>query len=91
MRITLKDLEAQVNRINKMTNSPLTPWRKEDGKMRANIGNYHLDQAYGGIKLVRMDNEGGGISLVSRNGYGTKRELYIWMEAYLTGLESRGQ
>ena len=74
-----------------MTNSPLTPLRKEDGKLKYNIGNYHLDKAYGGIKLVRMDNESGSIQIISRNGYGTKHELYTWMEAFLTGLESRGE
>lgn len=86
-RISIKDLELQVTRINKLTGSPLTSWERVDGKIKGNIGHYHLDQAYGGVKLVRMYNEGGGIDVISRNGYGTKRELYIWMEAFISGLQ----
>ncbi len=86
-RITIKNLEYQVSRINQLTGSPETAYTKIDGKFKANIGHYHLDQAYGGVKLVRMDNECGGISLVSRNGYGTKRDLSVWMDAFITGLE----
>jgi len=87
MRISIKDLELQVKRINKLTNSPETPWRKEDGKMKANIGNFHLDEAYGGIKLVRMVTEGGGINIITRNGYGTKRELYLQLDAMINAFE----
>jgi len=88
-RVTIKNLEFLVERINKLTGSPLTPWERIDGKLQANIGNYHLDQAYGGIKLVRMDTLGGGISIVTRNGYGTKKELYYQLDAIITGLELR--
>lgn len=91
-RITRSDLEFQVNRINKVTNLPLTPYTRngKEGKREpgytANIGNYHLDWAYGGVKLVRMVTEGGGIAEISRGGFGTKRELYNWMGAFLAGI-----
>ncbi len=91
-RITQKDLEYLVKRINEITDSPQTPYTRNGKKGKreagfiANIGNYHLDYAYGGVKLVRMVNEGGGISDISRDGYGTKRELYNWMRAFLAGL-----
>lgn len=87
-RVTIKNLEFQVLRINKLTGSPETAYTKVDGKLIANIGHYHLDQAYGGIKLVRMDNEGGGISMVSSDGFGTKRQLSVWMDAFIAGLEA---
>ena len=62
-KITQKDLEGLCNRLNRMTNSPMEPYTKgEDGKFKANPGNYHLDYAYGGVKLVRMCNDGGGIN-----------------------------
>ena len=88
-RITQKDLQNIVDRINLTACMPLKPWTDN----KANIGNYHLDWAYGGVKLVRHVNEGGGIKVITMGGYGTKRELYYQMQAYLRGLEDciRGQ
>lgn len=75
-RVTVKDLEAIVNRINTITSSPATSYTKlADGKFKANIGNYHLDGAYGGYALYRMDNIGGGVQDVLRVGHVPKREL----------------
>ncbi|MHC4271996.1 MAG: hypothetical protein ACYST2_06760 [Planctomycetota bacterium] len=90
-RITQKDLEYLVDRINEATDSPKACYTKvaETGPMKANIGNYHLDYAYGGVKLVRMVNERGGITDISRCGFGTKRELYNWMQAFLSGLAAK--
>ncbi len=88
-RITNRDLDRLVNFINKATGSPMTPYGPRETPtehLTANIGNYHIDSAYGGVKLVRMDNDGGSISTVSTNGYGTKRELHSWMIAFLAGL-----
>ena len=52
MNITLKNLEAVVNRINKAV-----------GNTEHNaIGNYQLDNAYGGWMLVKIMNDGGGIN-----------------------------
>ena len=87
MRITDRDLEAVCARINVATSSPLLPWSPRDGGgMRANVGAYHLDYAYGGVTLHRMESEGGGISTPIGGGYRTKRELYGEMQAYLAGL-----
>lgn len=94
-RITQKDLEYLVERINKVTGSPTSPYRRNGKKGNrqtgfiANIGNYHLDYAYGGVKLGRMVNEGGGVTNISEMGFGTKRKLYNWMRAYLAGIEIR--
>lgn len=88
-RVTIKNLEFQVARINKLTDSPDTAYTKIDGKLIANVGHYHLDQAYSGIKLVRMYNEGGGIEEITRNGFGTKKELYYQLDAIITGLEMK--
>ena len=85
-RITQKDLGRMVDSINKATNSPAAPYRKTiRNSLKGNIGNYDLDYAYGGVKLVRMVNEGGGITVISSGGYGTKRALYHWMGAFLAG------
>lgn len=86
-RITQKDLEFLVGRINKATGSPAEPHTQAGRNWTANIGNYHLDYAYGGVKLVRMDSDGGGIREISTNGYGTKRQLHSWMTAFLAGAD----
>jgi len=85
-RITEKDLACVVARINAVTKSPPTPYTKDKkGGFHANPGNFHLSHAYGGVKLERMCNEGGGVTIASTGGYGTKRELYNWMQAFLAG------
>jgi hypothetical protein len=83
-RITQKDLEYQVATINEITKSPAQPWNAETKK--ANIGNYHLSYAYGGVTLHRMVNEGGGVTTPLGSGYRTKRELYEKMHAFIAGL-----
>lgn len=89
MRITKKTLQPVVDRINRETGSPMEPWTKsEDGRWKANIGNYHLSSAYGGYALHRMVNEHGGVSDVFRAGHVPARELYGLMHAWLTGLAS---
>ncbi len=91
-RITQKDLVYLVDQINTATNSPMESWARngEEGKreigFNANIGNYHLDYAYGGVQLSRMVSNGGAVSTISSGGYGTKRELYNWMKAFLAGM-----
>ena len=88
-RITQKDLEYLVKRINEVTDSPLEYCTKPSDKnlpIVSNIGHYHLDYAYGGVKLVRMVNIHGGVTEISRGGFGTKRELYNWMQAFLAGM-----
>lgn len=86
-RITEKQLQATVDRINKITGSPMQPYAA--GK--AQIGNYHLSHAYGGVCLHRMSNEGGGVSAVLVGGHVPKRELWGMMQAYITGLNTRNQ
>ncbi len=85
-RITQKNLDKLCDTINKVTNSPMTPYTRIDGKTKANLGNYHISSAYGGVCLQRMSNESGGVSTVINLGYTTKRNLYDLMNAYLKGL-----
>lgn len=85
-RITKVDLQNIVFRINKHMGKPIEPYSKVQGKFIANIGNYHLDSAYGGHQLVQMQSEGGGISVVL-GGYVSKRVIYERMHAFLKGLQ----
>ena len=87
-RITQKDLERMVLRINRKLNRPEAPYsRDENGRAKANLGNFHISSAYGGVALEEIQTDGGGVRRVSTDGYGTKRQLYAWMTAFLSGIE----
>ena len=87
-RTTQASLEATAARINRTVGAPLEPYSKgEDGKLHANVGNYHLSYAYGGAALHRMANAAGGVDDVF-GGHMPKRELYEKMHAFLRGLEA---
>ena len=85
-RITQRDLESTVSIINRTTGNQEKSW---GGPGQANIGNYHLDYAYGGVKLIQMTNEHGGCRDILRCGYTTKRLLYGLLCAFLEGLERK--
>jgi len=83
-RITEAHLQAKIDRLNKITGSPAKPYT--NGK--ANIGNFHLSHAYGGVCLHRMYNDGGGVSSPLSTGHVSKRELAGLLDAYISGIES---
>jgi hypothetical protein len=83
-RITESHLQAKIDRLNRITGSPAEPWTA--GK--ANIGNYHLSHAYGGVCLHRMHNSGGGVSSPLSTGHVSKRELAGLLSAFIAGIES---
>lgn len=86
-RITEKQLEAVVERVNRATESPLASWTKTATGTKANLGNYHLEYAYGYVSLNRMVTDGGGVERILPGG--TKRELYHQLHAYLAGLAAK--
>ena len=84
-RITEKQIESALARLNTATNSPAAAYvRDADGVYTAQVGNWHASGAYGGVQLQRMHNTSGGVA--SFGGYGTKRELYERIHAMLDGL-----
>jgi hypothetical protein len=88
-RVTLNQLEAVIDRINRETGSPAEPYAADaDGRQRAQIGNYHLSRAYGGFALHRMVTEGGGVSSPLSTGHIPARDLLNRMHAYLAGLDA---
>ena len=91
MKITNKDLEALVKRINTITDSPLEPYTRVSGKYTANIGCYHLSGAYGGVTLHRIDTISGSVSAPIGGGYHTKRELYNLMQGFINGLKNKNE
>ena len=81
-RVTQSHLQAVVDRINRITGSPMVPYV---GTI-AQVGNYHLSGAYGGVCLHRMSNIGGGVSSPLSTGHIPKRQLLDLMYAYIQGL-----
>ena len=92
-RITDKQLQAVVDRLNRLTNNPLEAYSVVDTvghfRKQANIGNYHLSWAYGGVCLHQMHNEAGSVTTPIGSGYNTKRELYEKMHAFISGIETQ--
>ncbi len=88
-RTTIKQLEAAVDRLNEATGSPLKPYSRETiggkDKLVAQIGNYHIDQCYGGYQLVRMVTNGGGVSTV-QPCRGTKTDCWNTIQTVLNCL-----
>lgn len=88
-RITQADLDHMLSILNRQTNSPIEHHTKDSkGKLQANPKHYYFDQAYGGIKLVRVCADGQGQDTISTDGFDTKRKLWDWMHAYLQGLRA---
>lgn len=85
--ITVKNLQAVVDRINKATGSPAEQYSATIPGA-ANVGNYHLSGAYSGYALHRTVNVSGGIIDISKSGHMSKRALYDLMHAYLAGYEA---
>ena len=85
MRTTLAQLEALTAELNKLLNRPLKPYIKENGKLTAQIGNFHLYQAYGSYGLHEMANESGGVR--ETISLGTKKELYTALHKLIQGVE----
>jgi hypothetical protein len=87
-RITLKFLNAQCERLNRLEGAPLESYSKDEstGKFTANIGNHHISQAYGGYSLHRITNAGGGVSNPLSIGHVSARELSGLLSAYIAGM-----
>jgi hypothetical protein len=87
-RITIKTLRALCERLNRETDSPLEPYTRDaTGRFVANVGNYHISQAYGGYCLHRMVGETGGVTCPLYSGHIPARDLYERMHAYLRGMD----
>ena len=87
MRVTEKMLQNQVDYLNELTGNPPTSWTRQDGRNRANIGNYHLYFAYGGVCLHQVTNEGGGVKTPIGGGCVPKKELHGKLSAFIEGIE----
>jgi hypothetical protein len=89
MRISITNLESIVRIINRKAGTPETSYTTIDGKSKPNEGNYHLDWAYGGVKLCQM--ESAGCSDVTSSGFVSKKTLYFELRAFMAGLEANNE
>ena len=87
-RISIKDIENAVDRLNRMAGTPMKPWARVDGKNTANIGNYHTSQAYGGVAIHQMQSAGGGIRQVFGCGHVPKRECFEQLHSFINGFDT---
>jgi len=85
-RITDRDLDNLAKQINDLTKSPAKPYETVDDKMVAQVGNFHISHAYGGVCLHRMSNTSGGVSCPLVSYHEPKRALYDRMHAFIDGL-----
>ena len=86
-RITEKMLQTRIDYLNRITGSPSVPYVRTDNGLVAQVGNYHLDGAYGGVTVCRMFNEHGGVEQLFP-GHMPKRELFDKLCAYIDGYEA---
>lgn len=87
MRITESMLQARIDRLNKITGSPMTTYSTVDGRNRANVGNFHLSHANGGVCVHRICNESGGCDSPILGYHATKRETFDTLCAFIAGFE----
>jgi len=85
MRTTLAQIRLLIDELNKQLGRPLKPYIKEDGKLTAQIGNFHIYQAYGAYGLHEMATDGGGIRQTI--DLGTKKELCTALHKLIQGVE----
>jgi hypothetical protein len=85
-RITKKLLVSRIDTINSILGMPETPYSGSSQGFTANIGNFHLSQAYGGYCVHRMCNENGGVSTPLWAGHIPARDAYERISAFIAGL-----
>tara|TARA_Y100000310_G_scaffold220022_1_gene221455 strand:+ start:718 stop:1029 length:312 start_codon:yes stop_codon:yes gene_type:complete len=96
-KIKISDIETKLTYLNELTGNPVEPWNipapfpggSGEPGTRANVGNYHLSQAYGGFGINRMSNGGGGCTDPIFCGHRPKRECYNLLCAYIRGIENK--
>tara|TARA_R100000935_G_scaffold56927_1_gene89631 strand:+ start:1354 stop:1680 length:327 start_codon:yes stop_codon:yes gene_type:complete len=68
MRVTIKDIDYELGILNSNTNGN-----------NSGVGTFYVGEAYGGYRLERTVNDGGGCSDITSRG--TKKEIYYQIKA----------
>lgn len=82
-RISMQTLEAVCTRLNKTLDRPET-YCAEGQPFRANVGNFHISGALGGLSLFEVANELGGVHSYAQGL--TRREMFDCLHNLLTGI-----
>ena len=85
-QITKKALQGSIDYLNRISGNPSTPYMGQGDDFTHNVGNYHLDGAYGGWQLVQISP--GGVCSGITQGHKPKRELYYLIRAYIDGFNA---
>ena len=81
-------IRCRVELLNQITGNPPAPYTKTaDGKFVANLGNFHLSRAYGGVCIHQMQNLSGGVTTPIFCGHVPMREAYDKLNAFISGIE----
>jgi hypothetical protein len=86
-RITESQLLNLIKRLNNLTGNPEQGYTETETGFKANVGNFYLSHAYGGVALMQMVNESGGCSMPLMQGHTTKRDCYDQIYAFIKGIE----
>ena len=74
------ELNILVRALNAIRNRPLKQYIKEGGRYIEQIGNYHIESAYGKVKLCEVVQDGGVRSVTP---FLTKKEVGIFIQGML--------
>ena len=89
IRTSTTALQATVDRLNRLTGSPMAPYTKEPAASgyTPNPGNFHLDNGYRKYTLSRMCSTGGGTVDVLGCGFVSKSKLFELIHTFIRGVE----
>jgi hypothetical protein len=85
-RITKKQLQARIDTINIILGTPENPYTRTESGLSANVGNFHLSEAYGGYGVGLMT-DGGGSSDPIWRGHISARDAYDRISAFIAGIQ----
>lgn len=79
-------LNQMVDTLNRMAGQDVKPYAIQlDGTVKANVGTYCLQGAYGGWQLIQLVNINGGARSVS-TGYVSKKDMVSFLRAFMDGI-----
>jgi hypothetical protein len=85
MGITNAFLDAKVKLLNTVTGSPVASYTTTKDGIKANVGNFLVENVCGHYNLARIVSEGGGQESLTS---GTRADIVLFITAYLAGYQA---